>query len=208
MEGALEQLFGSGARIKIIRLFLLNSIDFFTSGEISRRCKVTTGTVRREIFLLKKIGFLKEKPERIDEIIKLRNGKIKNRKKMIQGISLDLSFPLLLPLKNLVVNSAPVSRDSVIKKISKTGKIKMIILSGVFIQNDNSRIDVMVVGDSLNRGAIDRIIKWIESEVGKELSYAVFTTQDFAYRLSLRDKFIRDVLDYPHEKILNKLGVE
>lgn len=208
MEGALEQLFGSAARIKIIRLFLLNSSDFFTSGEISRRCKVTTGTVRREIFLLKKIGFLKEKGERVDEVIKLKNGKIKNKKKTIQGISLDLSFPLLLPLKNLVVNSAPVSRDDVIKKISKTGKIKMIVLSGVFIQNDTSRIDIMVVGDSLNRGAIDRIMKWIESEVGKELAYAVFTTQDFSYRLSLRDKFIRDVLDYPHEKILNKIGIE
>lgn len=208
MEGALEQLFGSGARIKIIRLFLLNSGDFFTSGEISRRCKVTAGTVRREIFLLKKIGFLKEKPEKIEEVIKLKNGKIKNKQKRIQGISLDLSFPLLLPLKNLVVNSAPVSRDDVIKKISKTGKIKMIVLSGVFIQNETSRIDVMVVGDSLNRGAIDRIVKWIESEVGKELAYAVFTTQDFSYRLGLRDKFIRDVLDYPHEKILNKLGVE
>lgn len=208
MEGALEQLFGSGARIKIIRLFLLNPSDFFTSREISRRCKVTPGTVRREIFLLKKIGFLKEKPEKIEEVIKLKNGRIKNKHKKIQGISLDMSFPLLVPLKNLVVNSAPVSRDDVIKKISKTGKIKMIILSGVFLQNDTSRIDVMVVGDSLNRGAIDRIMKWIESEVGKELAYAVFTTQDFSYRLSLRDKFIRDVLDYPHEKILNKIGAE
>lgn len=208
MEGVLEQLFGSAARIKIIRLFLLNSSDFFTNREVSRRCKVTPGAVKREIFLLKKIGFLKERPEKIEEVIKLKNGKIKNKKKTIQGISLETGFPLLQPLKNLVVNSAPVSRDSVIKKIGKTGKIKMIVLSGVFIQNETSRIDVMVVGDSLNRGAIDRIIKWIESEVGKELAYAVFTTQDFSYRLGLRDKFIRDVLDYPHEKILNKLGIE
>lgn len=208
MEGVLEQLFGSAARIKIIRLFLLNPSDFFAVREISRRCKVTTGTVKREVFLLKKVGFLKEKAEKIEEVIKLKNGKIKNKKKKIQGISLDDTFPLILPLKNLVVNSATVSRDSVIRKISKFGKIKMIILSGVFIQNDTSRIDVMVVGDSLNRGGIDRIMKWIESEVGKELSYAVFTTQDFSYRLSLRDKFIRDVLDYPHEKILNKIGLE
>lgn len=208
MTGTLEQLFGSAARIKIIRLFLLNPQEFFTQGEISRRCKATAGAVRREVFLLKKVGFLKEKPETIDNIIKLRNGKIKNQKKRIQGISLDLSFPLLNPLKNLVVNSAPISRNEVMKKISKAGRIKMIILSGIFIQNENSRVDLMVVGDSLNRGLIERIIRWVESEVGKELAYAVFTSEDFAYRLSMRDKFVRDIMDYPHEKILDKLGLE
>jgi hypothetical protein len=208
MTGVLEQLFGSAARIKIIRLFLLNSLEFFTQGEISRRCKVTPGTVRREIFLLKKIGFLKEKAESVDKVIKLKNGKIKNQKQKVQGISLDLSFPLLGPLKNLVVNSAPISRNEVIKKITKAGKIKMIILSGIFIQNENSRVDIMVVGDSLNRGLIERIMRWVESEVGKELAYAIFTTEDFAYRMSMRDKFVRDIIDYPHEKILDKLGLE
>lgn len=206
--GVLEQLFGSAARVKIIRLFLLNPQEFFTQGEISRRCKVTTGAVRREVFLLKKVGLLKEKPETVENIIKLKNGKIKNNKKKVSGISLDLSFPLLNPLKNLVVNSAPVSRNEIAKKIAKAGKIKLIIVSGVFIQDENSRADIMVVGDSLNRGLIERIMRWIESEVGKELAYAVFTSEDFAYRLSMRDKFVRDIMDYPHEKILDKLGLE
>ncbi len=208
MTGTLEQLFGSAARIKIIRLFLLNPQEFFTQGEISRRCKVTPGTIRREIFLLKKIGFIKEKPEMIENIIKLKNGKIKNNKKRIQGISLDQSFSLLSPLKNLVVNSAPVSRHEIAKKIAKAGKVKLIIMSGVFIQDENSRADLLVVGDSLNRGLIDRIMRWIESEVGKELAYAIFTSEDFAYRLSMRDKFVRDIMDYPHEKILDRLGLE
>lgn len=144
----------------------------------------------------------------IENIIKLKNGKIKNNKKRIQGISLDQSFSLLSPLKNLVVNSAPVSRHEIAKKIAKAGKVKLIIMSGVFIQDENSRADLLVVGDSLNRGLIDRIMRWIESEVGKELAYAIFTSEDFAYRLSMRDKFVRDIMDYPHEKILDRLGLE
>ena len=49
-------------------------------------------------------------------------------------------------------------------------------------------------------------MKIIESEIGKELRYAYFSTEDFQYRLSMCDKLTRDILDYPHKKILNKLG--
>jgi hypothetical protein len=47
----------------------------------------------------------------------------------------------------------------------------------------------------------------MEADIGKELSYAVCDTADFVYRLNAYDKFIRDVLDYPHETIVDKLGV-
>ena len=45
----------------------------------------------------------------------------------------------------------------------------------------------------------------MEAEIGRELSYGVFETDDFRYRVSVCDKFIRDILDYSHKKILNKL---
>jgi len=64
------------------------------------------------------------------------------------------------------------------------------------------------VGDKLKRGAVDRVIKTMEAEVGRELVYAVFDTADFLYRLNAYDKFIRDVLDYPHEKIIDKLNFD
>jgi hypothetical protein len=54
---------------------------------------------------------------------------------------------------------------------------------------------------------LERAIRDIESEVGKELTYAAFKTDDFIYRLGMYDKFIRDILDYPHEKILDKIGI-
>ncbi len=44
-------------------------------------------------------------------------------------------------------------------------------------------------------------------QIGKELNYSVLPTKEFLYRLRMRDKFIRDILDYPHEKILNKLDI-
>jgi hypothetical protein len=54
---------------------------------------------------------------------------------------------------------------------------------------------------------LDNIIKSIEAEMGHEIRYAVFETKEFTYRLGMFDKLIRDILDYPHEKIINRLNV-
>jgi hypothetical protein len=72
--------------------------------------------------------------------------------------------------------------------------------------HDNDRMaDLMIVGDRLDRKMIEGEIKKLESEVGKELRYALFDTEEFMYRLKMYDKLLRDVLDYPHEKIVNKI---
>ena len=47
----------------------------------------------------------------------------------------------------------------------------------------------------------------VEAEIGKELTFASFETADFHYRLGMYDKLIRDILDYPHQKLLDKLNM-
>ncbi len=207
MAGVLEKLFGSSSRIKIIRLFFLNPEILFNPREISRRTKVALPAVRREILLLKDIGFIKQKEGKIDEIIKLKKGKIKNKKKKIQGLKLNTLFPFSHSLKNLVINTAPIDKEKLIKMLSSIGRMKLIILSGIFIQSDDSNADVFLVGDSIRRGALERALRNIEAQIGKELVYAVFSTKEFLYRFGMYDRFVRDVLDYPHEKIVNKLNI-
>jgi hypothetical protein len=95
----------------------------------------------------------------------------------------------------------------IIKKISRVGNIKLILISGVFLHDKDSRVDVLVVGDRLKQAKLLSIMLSIEAQLGKELRYAAFETTDFQYRLSIYDKLIRDILDHRHEKILNKLGI-
>jgi len=63
------------------------------------------------------------------------------------------------------------------------------------------------VGDHLKQAKLLSIMSSIEALLGKELRYAAFETVDFRYRLSIYDKLIKDILDYQHKKILNKLGI-
>jgi hypothetical protein len=134
-------------------------------------------------------------------------GKIKNRKKKVRGLRLNSLFPLLQPLNNLLVTAAPIDREKLIKHLNEAGRMKLIILSGVFLQREDRRVDLLVVADTIRKGILERFLKKLEARMGKEIIYAAFTTEEFLYRFGMYDHFIRDVLDYPHEKILNKLGV-
>ena len=82
------------------------------------------------------------------------------------------------------------------------------VASGIFIQNWESRIDLLLVGDELNLQKIEGVIKVIESEIGKEIAYSAFETHDFEYRYGIHDRLVRDVFDYPHVTLIDRLGVE
>ena len=71
----------------------------------------------------------------------------------------------------------------------------------------HDRHDLLIVGDSPNEKKMLPAIKDLEAEMGKEVRYAIFTTKDFRYRLDIRDRLVRDVLDYPHKVIIDRLEI-
>jgi hypothetical protein len=202
----LEKLFGSSANVKIIKLFLFNPESAFDSSQTAERAKVSKSVARREIVNLEKIGFLKPKSY-FKEIKRQKNRTIKIFRKRVNGWTLDLKFPYVDAIKSFLANINPFKNKEIVDRISRTGKIQLIIIAGVFIKDPDSRADLLIVGDNLRLGYLDNIVKTIESEIGKEIRYAVFETSEFSYRLSMFDKLIRDILDYPHEKIINKLNL-
>ncbi len=207
MKDALEKLFGSPARVKIIRLFLQNPSDLFFPKEISRRCKINSNVARREISLLERAGLIKQKTSSIDTLIKLKNGKVKNKKKEIQGLGLNEFFPLINPLKNLFLEAVAFNKEKTIKSLKSAGDMKLIILSGFFMQMNGYSADLLLVGERVQKPKLERILKKIEAETGKEIAFVLFDTKEFLYRFSMYDKFINDILSSPHEKALNKLDI-
>jgi hypothetical protein len=201
--GALEKLFGSAERVRIIKLFLFNAHSIFGKGDVIRRSKVSKDVARRELTLLESVGLIRPKTHYIEK--KKSNGEMVKRKE--SGYGMNEGFRLTLPLQNLLIHTAPVEHD-IVKKMSKAGKIKLIALSGIFLNDDDGRIDLLVVGDEVKNGSLKSSISIIESELGKELRYAVFDTVDFKYRMSVCDRLVRDLLDYPHKILMDKIGME
>jgi hypothetical protein len=77
------------------------------------------------------------------------------------------------------------------------------VVSGVFIGDDKSRVDILLVGDKLKKNILQQVIKGLEAEIGKELDYVVFDTNEFKYRLDMYDKLVCDILDLPHESLID-----
>ncbi len=206
MIETLEKIFGSAAKVKIMRLFLFNPTDVFDIDQIIARSKVSPSEARHEIGMMEKIGLIRKRSFFKDFIV----GKGKNKKterRRVAGFVLDETFDYLLPLQDVLIHISPLRNAEILRKLARVGKLKLIIVSGVFINNWDSRLDLLVVGDNLRKGTLENILKTLESEIGREIRYAYFETPDFQYRLGIYDKLIRDILDFPHEKILDRLNV-
>ena len=145
----------------------------------------------------------------MSELTSLIKADIIRKRQGAKGITyvLNEKFPYLDPLKNLLTVASIQADETLAKRFGSAGRIKMIIAAGVFIQNWESRVDLLIVGDDLNIGKIETIIKSIEAEIGKEIAYSAFETQDFQYRMGIHDRLVRDILDYPHVTLLDRLGV-
>ncbi len=205
MAEILEKLFGSGARVKIMRFFLANPYDVFTIEDASKTLRLSKSKVRREIKSLLAMKFLR-KGMKETEIISARTKRIKKWKE--PGLALNNIFPYMRELKALLVESLSISRELLIKRFRRLGRgLKLILLSGLFTQRPGEgRLDVLVVGDNIRKAELEKILGEIEAEIGRELQYAFLSTAEFQYRQGMYDKFVRDILESEHDVLIDNLN--
>ncbi len=185
------------ARVKLLKLFLRNPGKIFHQKEISRKVQSDSRLVSRQVKGLLKIGFLKKKALR------------KKQKDFKPGIyfSINPEFDFYQELRSLVFKSSPASRGKILKRVQKLGRIKMLLLAGIFLNSENSRVDLFIVGDNISQKKIFTFLKDLESEIGKELEFAMMNTKEFYYRYQMFDRFVHDILEKPNEKLINKLKI-
>jgi len=176
----LGKILGSSARVKIMRLFLLNLKNNFNRKDIIKRSRVNPDVAGREVKLLTSIGFIR------------KHGKV---------WSFNPLFKYAKEFDNLLVSSDSLDKKTIINNFRKVGRVKFLLVSGIFIKNKDARVDLLIVGDKMKKSRIEEEIRKLEAEIGTELAYAIFDTKEFIYRLDMYDKLVRDILDFPHEVI-------
>ncbi|MCK9379212.1 MAG: hypothetical protein M0P97_03685 [Candidatus Moranbacteria bacterium] len=188
MSEILENLFGSKAKTRIIRFFLLNPNESFSAVDISSRNILKSSDVRRELNVLSKIKFLNER-----------------NKKGRKVYSANASFPFYPELKSLISKANVFPQCRSLKKINGIGDVKLALISGVFLNYPKSKADMILAADNVNKSKLKSLMNNLEAEIGREIRYVLVSGEELKYRLDMLDRFLLDFLESPHDEVVNKL---
>jgi hypothetical protein len=190
MTDTLQRLFGSSARLKLLRLFLFNPKEAYSAREAADRSREKPTDVRRELTLLGQAGLIR-----------------KSRRAGVQRFQLKPDYPYIGGLQQLLLNIDERKGD-IYDLVRRAGTIKLLVISGILVGEwEDGQIDLFVVGDRVKESSLRNQVKKLESELGRELRFAYLPTEQFLYRQSMNDRLIKDVFDYPHSIIHDKLQI-
>lgn len=195
----LEILFGSQARVKLLRFFLFNPTQDFTFEDISRRARLVRRTARTELNALERAEIVKKKKA-------YTPGSGKRRTKT-QRFTLNGQFPQLQSLQTFLFETAPINEKTLLKHLRKAGQLDFVAAAGVFVHEFEQRLDVLLAMKKFSESKVEAAIRSLEAELGIEIRYAAMSSEDLTYRVSMYDKLTRDVFDYPHLILVDKIGI-
>jgi len=181
---------------------------------VERRAKPKARPKMKQPSVQKKVG-------KVKAITKKRKKTLKQKKRKAKRIigdriyyRLNYGFEFLPELRSLILKSSPAEKDKMTKRIMNLGRVKLALVSGIFLNNsdifDNhgsAGTDLFIVGDDINKRKLRLFLKSLEAEVGKEIRFSLMEKEEFEYRYSMFDRYVRVLLEGPHEKLINKLGL-
>ena len=214
----LSQLFGSNTRIKILKLFLLHPGEKYYIRQISRELKLQLNSVRRELENLEKFGLLfsstlkkeDEEKERLDNILAEKKPKKRTKTKERESkqdkkyFQVNENFVLLEEIKALIVKAQILYEREFIEKLQKIGRPRLLILSGLFVNMEEAPVDILIVG-RFNKIKLQKLIKDLEKELGKEINYTIMDTKEFVYRKNITDMFLYGILENRKIVVIDEL---
>ena len=179
-SSTLKALFSSQTRVKLLSTFLLHPESEYFIRELTRLLGEQINSIRRELENLRRVG-----------LVKARH---RNRKKYYR---VDTEFPLYQDLRNLF--SKEVQAESpIVASLKNLPNITLIVLAGSFAGTE-SKVDLLIVG-TVKKELIEALL--LQDPEMKHVKYSIFSEADFLYRLSLKDRFILEILNDPRNLIV------
>lgn len=183
-----DMLFGSKARARLIRFFLVNPGVEFLVSEVAEKTLIARPDIVRELARLTKMKLLFERS---------RKGK--------KCFIVNEEFPFYTELKSLVSKLNIHAQSQVFRKLKIVGEVKLILISGLFLNYPKSKVDMILVVNNVNRTKLKHAIAHLEAEVGREIRFVLMSGEELHYRLNMLDRFFIEFLEGPYEGVVNKV---
>lgn len=168
----------SRVRVKLVELFFTHANGMFYVREITRSIKEEINAVRRELDKMLEYGLLKSE-ERGNRLY----------------YYLNKNYVFYSELRRMVAKSTSLGKK--IRRLQrKLGNVKFVMFSGGFVQGDKpakDEVEMLVVGDIV-LPELELLVKEKETELGRDVNYAVFSEKEFEFRKTRRDPFVMEIL--------------
>lgn len=178
----IDALFGSKTRVKLLHLFLNNPGKAFYVREITRLIDEQINSVRRELANMLAVG-----------IITSDTADNKLYYEVNQRYEHYVPFRAIFADEHIEAASEQTGSSGWYDTVRQLPGIRLALISGVLVKDASSSIDILMVG-SVPPVKLKKLIKDIEKIEGRELNYSMLTYDEFYYRLSVRDRFITEIL--------------
>jgi predicted transcriptional regulator len=195
----IDALFGSKTRVKLLHLFLNTPGQSFYVREITRKIDEQINSVRRELANMLEVGIITS-----DSADNKLYYQVNQRYEYY--VPLRAIFGDNLSDANIVPVSSEVSSDEYSSAIRAIPGLTLAILSGVLVRGSTTAVDVILVG-AVPPTKVKTAIKIIEKGESRDINYSVLSYDEFYYRLSVRDRFITEILNGKHTIVVDKDNV-
>lgn len=162
IQDMLDTLITSKTRLKLLLKFFLNSNSSSYLRGLENEFEESTNSIRLELNRFEKAGLLKSY--------------FKGNKKMFQA---NAEHPLYSSINNLLIKH--LGFDSIIERvIYKLGDVKKVVIVGDFARGvNNSIIDLIFIGDHINKTYLIELIEKVEIRIKRKIRYLVYKEDEF-----------------------------
>ena len=197
----LEHLFGSKTRVKLLSLFLRHPDEAIFVRELTRRVGTQINAVRREIANLVRFGLLVEVVEEAPVEEGRKRAGLKRKYYQV-----DKNFSLLPEVTALIIKAQLMLEQQLDQHLLKLGDVRYLAFMGLFLGKTNAPVDIFLIGERIDKKAMDKLLAHTEAELGVEIRYSLMTTEEFRYRKDITDRFLYAILEAPKNIIVDKLA--
>lgn len=197
----LSKLFGTSVRTKLLKYILSHPDEDFFFKDLAKKLKIQAVSAKRELNNLEKFGLLlilensAKKEEKIDNLSQsAKKTSPKKNKPKEERYAVNKNFVLYEELKTLIMKSQILYEKDFVEKVSKIGDLKLLIFTGFFVNNEDSSVDLFIVG-KFKKEKLVKVINELETDLGRETNYTLMSEREFKYRRDITDVFLYGILE-------------
>ena len=100
------------------------------------------------------------------KVIKLKKPKVRHK---AERFTLNQNFEFFSEIRSLILKSSVGEKERMIKKVSNLGRIRLAVISGIFLSDPDSinqydaPADLFIVGDEINRAKLRNFLGSLEA---------------------------------------------